>query len=101
MFMWCAPRVVHVPSPPMEAGRLDAERGPPKPKPVDKSCPTDFPAGATTKGAKPMAIEGNFNKTAPWNCVLTCTQNSDCGGGASCVDEKDAINASMCSWPLA
>jgi len=64
------------------------------------ACPTDIPAGATTKGAKAMPF---FHPTtASGSCYLSCSATSDCGGGAMCANQTqpDSGPMFMCQWPL-
>lgn len=67
---WCAPRLVN-----------------------GTDCPTDVPPGATTSGAKPKAFVSDPGKM---NCYLSCTRNSDCGGGAVC--ETKSLGTGGCTW---
>ena len=56
-------------------------------------CPTDMPSGNTTSGAVPKGFESDPGKT---NCYLSCTRNSDCGGGAVC--ENRSLGTGACTW---
>lgn len=79
LFMWCAPNLTRV-----------------APSALPVGCPTDVPPGATTTGARPLTADGMKG-----SCFLSCRVHSDCGDGAVCANETSALNASMCSWPLA
>ena len=82
-FMWCSPNLNRTGS---------------------SVCPSDMPAGAKTTGAKAMPAGPGMSK----NCFMSCTRDSDCGGGAVCADETNrtingthipgALPANMCSW---
>jgi hypothetical protein len=56
-------------------------------------CPTDVPPGNITNGAKPKTFESDPGKTS---CFLSCTRNSDCGGGAVC--ENKTLGTGACTW---
>ena len=83
-FMWCSPNLTRIGS---------------------SVCPNDVPAGANSSGAKAMIAAPGMSQ----NCFLSCTHDSDCGGGAICADETNqtlngtvipaALPANMCSWP--
>lgn len=56
-------------------------------------CPTDVPPGAATHGAQPKPFVSDPGKM---NCYLSCTHNSDCGGGAVC--ETKSLGTGACTW---
>ena len=62
------------------------------------ACPTDKPGGSAVVAEPSCFLTGTDRKTGEkiTNCILNCTKDSDCGGGAICANET---GWSFCGWP--